>query len=364
MKIIYLGEYDSSEVTAAPIKVGKELFNYFSNLGLEVFYLPYFQDGRIFSRYQKLFGYKQEQDAVIRIGIIPLISFVFKFRPQIIHIITPALYYIILFPLKVFLRFKVISTLHSINRYVIPHLSDIRGYQKFRFLLIEKVVVNFSDLILVYSNRDKRYISKYYKVTQSKITVINNGIKIIDIRKDEFSINYPLKVVFVGNINRKEKGFNLLLNTLSKLDIPVFLSVFCNNKQNEFAQRSIRNVELVVNDPIKEQELRNKIIENDLFIVPSNYDSFSISLLEAMNTGIMVLASDRVGLIERFPSELNTLIVKNPNPDSLSKKIIDIIKLDKKDRKILSEKIRSFSLQFSWGKIANDYLEIYKKVSE
>ena len=187
MKILLLGEYDPAEIVPAPIKVGKELFKEFNKSGNTVYYMPYFQDGKIYSRYQKLFGHKRISENVHRTGIFPLISFVIKFRPEIVHIITPALYYIVLFPLRKILRFKIVSTLHSINHYVLPKLSDIYGYQRIRFLFIEKLLIKFSDSVFVYTERDKRYLTLYHKVSPLKLHIVNNGINLFDIRKTDFS---------------------------------------------------------------------------------------------------------------------------------------------------------------------------------
>ena len=46
MKILLLGEYDINEIAPAPIKVGKELFNTFTQKAFNVVYLAYFQDGK------------------------------------------------------------------------------------------------------------------------------------------------------------------------------------------------------------------------------------------------------------------------------------------------------------------------------
>ncbi len=151
MKILFLGEYNSDEIIAAPIKVGKELFKEFKKAGHQIYYLPYYQDGTIYSRIQKFFGFEKITKNVYRTGIFPLIFFVIKFRPRIIHIITPGLYYIVLFPLRLFIKFKIISTIHSINRYVIPHFSKIKGYQRFRFLLIDRLLVKYSNVVFVYT---------------------------------------------------------------------------------------------------------------------------------------------------------------------------------------------------------------------
>jgi len=362
LKILFLSEFDPGEIVPAPIKVGKELFNAFTKRGLNVVYLPYFQDGKIYSRFQKLFGFQKITYKVYRTGIFPLVAFVIRFRPQVIHIITPALYYIVLFPLRLFFRLKIVVTLHSINRYVIPHLSKITGYQKFRFLLIDYLLIKYSDCVFVYSQRDKRYISMYYKIKPDKVKVVNNGFNEVNVRKEDFSIHLPLKVAFVGNIKRKEKAFDFLINALSLLNLPVKLSIFSHDKQVKMRDNEPINVDLQFHDPLSELKFRKELVSNDIFILPSKYESFSISLLEAMSTGILFLASNRVGLTERFHEEMTGLIFRKNNTEQLRERINYFLDLNNEQRNQLSLKIINFTKNYSWDKIADNYNRIYKEI--
>jgi len=362
MRILFLGEYNSSEIVPAPIKVGKELFKEFNKSGNVVYYLPYFQDGKIYSRIRKLFGFEKMAEKIYRTGILPLIFFVIKFRPQIIHIITPGLYYIVLFPLRVFFKFKIVSTLHSINHYVLPKLSDIYGYQRIRFLCIEKLLIKFSDSVFVYTERDKRYLTMYHKTPALKLRVVNNGINLSDIEKTDFSSETPLKVAFVGNIKRREKAFEFLINTLSKLKFPVTLSMFSFNMQTEKIKSSSSNIIIKTYEPLDEINFRQELIKNDLYIITSVYESFSISLLEAMNSRMIFLASSRVGLTERFGEELRCLIFKNNNQQDLLNHIEYIHTLDDRAKRDLSSKIREFTRNYTWSAIAEEYCKTYNEI--
>jgi glycosyltransferase involved in cell wall biosynthesis len=362
MKILFLGEYDSSEITLAPIKVGKELYNELKKQSNQIFYLPYFQDGNKYSRIQKLFGFQKIDNGIFRTGIFPLLSFAVKFRPQIIHINTPGLYYMILFPLKKLLRFKIASTLHSINCYVFQYLSDIKGYQKYRFLLIEKLLVKYSDNIFVYSERDKRYVSRYYSTPLLKIKLVSNGIKSSNVKKDNFNYDLPLKVAFVGNVKRKEKSFDLMFDALSTINYPVKLSVFNHDFQEKITDYSSKNIELQFYDPLDKMELRRELVKNDLFIVPSVYESFSISLLEAMGTGIIFLASSRVGLTEKFNPQLKNLVFQKRNTKDLIDRINFYLKMDNVQKLSLSSEIINFAKNFYWEDIGKEYLKTYNDI--
>ena len=362
MKILFLGEYFPSEIVPAPIKVGKELLKEFRKTGHQIYYLPYYQDGKIYSRVQKLFGFEKITDRVYRVGIFPLILFVTKFRPEIIHIITPALYYIVLFPFRKILGFKIVSTLHSINHYVLPKLSDIYGYQRIRFLFIEKLLIKFSDFVFVYTERDKRYLTIYHKILPLKLSVMNNGINLSDITKTDFSLGTTLKIAFVGNIKRREKAFEFLINALAKLKFPVTLSIFSFNSQSEKIESPSFNIIIRTYEPLDEINFRQELIKNDLYIISSVYESFSISLLEAMNAGMIFLASSRVGLTERFGEKLRHLVFKSNNQQDLLNHIELVCKMDEEAKRDLSFQVKEFTKNYVWASIAEEYYKIYNEV--
>ena len=361
MKILLLGEYDAGEIVVAPVKVGKELFNNFKSFNHQVYYLPYFQDGNIYSNWQKLFGFQNINDGIFRTGVFHLLKFVIRFKPDIVHINTPGLYYMILFLLRKILRTKIVSTLHSINRYVLFNFSDIKGYQKYRFLFIEWLIVKCSDFVFVYSERDKRFICRYYNVSRSKVKIVCNGVKNLSIKKEYSAFQSILKVAFVGDVNRKEKGFNLMFNVLSQIQLPVQLSIYNFSTQSDTTKFISKNIKIKIFKPLDEVLFRNELTKNDLIIQPSIIDSFPLSLLEAMNAGLIFIISDRIGIAELIKSEFNDLIFSSRNQEMLVKAIKYVSDLNTEQKQILSKRISEFSKSFSWEKTSLKYLNAYKE---
>ena len=362
MKILFLGDYEDTKIVPAPIKVGRELFNELKKQSNQIYYLPYFQDGNIYSRIQKLFGFEKVTSKVYRTGIFPLVAFVLKFRPQVIHIITPGLYYMVLFPLRFFFRIKIMVTLHAINRYVIPHYSNIRGYQKLRFLLIDYLLIKFADCVFVYSKRDKRYVCRYYNISRAKVEVVSNGMKNLNIKKEDYSTQSFLRVAFVGDVNQKEKDFSLLFNALSQIHLPVKLSIYSFKAQSDTSKFFSNSIKLKIFNPLGEEELRHELVKNDLFIQSSLIDSFPLSLLEAMNAGLIFLISDRIGFAELIQSEFEDLIFPRRNTEMLIAKLNYVLDLNLQQKKLLSNGIRDFSQSFSWDNISKEYIIIYNNV--
>ncbi|HKI79981.1 MAG TPA: hypothetical protein VKA26_15670, partial [Ignavibacteriaceae bacterium] len=95
MKILFTGEYSNLPGDPAPLFVSRTLYDAINKSGNETFYLAYFQDGKKYSRWQKLFGKEviDKSKNIYRLGIFPYIFIVSKINPDIINLINIQLFY-------------------------------------------------------------------------------------------------------------------------------------------------------------------------------------------------------------------------------------------------------------------------------
>ena len=357
MKIIFLGAFSDADITKAPIKVGRELFNNFVLMGMDAVYLCYYDDGSKYSRIQKLIGFEKVKERIFRSGIFPLILFVFKNKPDVIQIINADAFYLPILFLKPLLKFKIAYLSHSIISYSVKNYLQINCYHKIRFRIIEQMVLKHADILEVLSKVEARFLTKFLKAKKEKIKIVDNGINHLGMKKEYIDKSEEIKIIFVGSINRKEKSFDFLLRALSELKNEIKLNVFSFETQAKSNLEIPENVKLIIGEPLKEADLRKEFCNSDLLIVSSSHESFGLSLLEGMDTGILFISTDRVGLTERFPGSLKRFVIPYGNTEKLKDKIIELHYLDDAEKNELSESIRNFSSQFSWDKIAHSYLK-------
>lgn len=362
MKIIFVGAYSTAKVVLAPIKVGRELFKNISSEDINSVFLCYFDDGKKYTRIQKLFGFEKVCDRVYRCGIFPFILFTIKFRPDLIQIVTPDAYYLLLFLFKSILKFKVAYLSHSIISYNLKNFLQINCYQKSRFYLIEKIAYKYSDLLQLLSKKETKFATGYFKVKTNKIKIVDNGINNIGFRKEYRESSAVLKIICIGSLKRKEKAFEFLFDALSKINNQVKLSLFDYEEQNHDELNLPANVEIFFGNPLPEDILREEFCKNDLFIVPSKYEPYSLSLLEAMDTGILFISTNRVGLTERFPESFNNFLVPYGNTEKFKDKIIELYNLDIVVKNKITEEIREFTKEFTWEKISDQYIKLYAEL--
>jgi glycosyltransferase involved in cell wall biosynthesis len=99
----------------------------------------------------------------------------------------------------------------------------------------------------------------------------------------------------------------------------------------------------------------------DVCVFPSIYEAFGIVLLEAMACGKPVVASN-VGGIPFVVEEGKTgLLFESGNVEDLADKIVTILK-DEELREKMGEAGRERAKEFTWDKIAERTVEVYKEI--
>ena len=357
MKILYTGDYSKAPLTKAPLFVSRTLFLQLEDMGKDVIYLTYFQNGKKYDRLQKLFGFEviDKERRIYRSGIFPYIFFIIKFKPDIIHLINFQLFYIVLFPLKKYIGAKLVYTAHGIRIYEAKHFLNIPNRRRMRILINEFLIMKFSDIIFVLSNLTGRFIRRYYNLQDIKIRTVPNGVNIPNEQKKYHEqIMTTLNAYCIGDINRSEKGYGFLFNVLKCTDTKIDITAFSTQVNYK--------LDIRIEEPVPNEILRKRIINYYLFITTSIYEPFSLALLEAMSCGLLFIASDRVGLVERFDEKLKKLVYKHNDENSFLEKINYISSLKYSDVLTLSSHIRNFAKNYSIENVCKLYLENYKKI--
>lgn len=98
----------------------------------------------------------------------------------------------------------------------------------------------------------------------------------------------------------------------------------------------------------------------DIFILPSVMEGMSSVVLQAMASGLPIVASRVKGFEEVVEENINGLFAEYNNPNQFAEAIEKLIKSPELREKMSKQSIEK-SKQFSWENIAKKYLEFYKK---
>lgn len=142
---------------------------------------------------------------------------------------------------------------------------------------------------------------------------------LIDSVADLLKLNQSWKLKIIGEGNQEKEILKKIKDT--KIEKYVELKRFTNNIQEEYMNASV-------------------------YICASRYESFGLTILEAMECGLSIVTFDTSGPAELVVDEENGFIVHKGNTQELRiavKKLMDDIELRKKMGKISGEKARQYS---------------------
>lgn len=226
---------------------------------------------------------------------------------------------------------------------------------------ISKNLMNYADDVITISESVAQQIRNYYNFYELKI--INNGVDTKKFYPSEKQRNYML---YVGRLGHGKGIFDLLdafkmLN--NKTDTKLLIAG--KGELEEKIRSKIRNeaIENVVMLGHVEQEDLVEIYQNaKLFVFPSHYEGLPTAILEAMASGIPIVASDVSGCRDLIKNEYNGVLVPVEDPVKLYESVYQLLK-DRTFAEYLGKNARlSAEKEYSWDILAKKVEIEYKNI--
>jgi len=273
----------------------------------------------------------------------------------------------------------LIITLHGFHPDYLAFMKNISPLEEMRLMPYFKAIaqrsLEIADAIIALTPHEKNVLQSFYHVPQEKIAIIPNGINLQHFagipKKAEFKQKFNLKkniVLFVGAI-RKEKGLLDLLHAIPSVlkEFPQ-TSLVLIGKDWGFKKSLQREGKLLGIDSslhflgsVKTSLLREALGSCDVFVNPSAYESFGISLLEAMASGKPTVATNVGGIPYIVRNGKTGIIVKHGDPEGLAEAIKELLS-NSELRKQMGEKGLQLAKRYDWEKIVSQIEQLYEKV--
>lgn len=231
-------------------------------------------------------------------------------------------------------------------------------------LLLEKILLTkipYSAQITV--SRDFLLIPNVNK----KVFYVPNGINVKPfdlIKVKKFKVK---TLLFVGRLHAQKNIYSLIysFSSLVKMNSTLRLLIVGDGPERSGIARLIKSLNLEKKIIIKGTLYGNDLIKvyksSHIFILPSIYEGFPLSLLEAWSAKLPVIVSETGDCKYLVINKVNGFLIKNPNKESIIASINKALK--SKNLQDLGENGYELTkANYSWEKSTNRTLDIYKSL--
>lgn len=267
-----------------------------------------------------------------------------------------------------------VVTHHYAKKYNIPYIIHAHGsmlpnFHRQRLKKIfdlffgYKILKDASKVIALTKLETKQY--KKMGVDENKIVIVPNGIDLSEYKnlpkKGEFRSKYKIKInektiLYLGRIH-KIKGIDLLVKAFSDLinEFDDVRLVIAGPDDGYLSTLKVQIEDLGIQDkilftgPLYGMDKLKAYVDSDVYVLPSIYEIFGITVLEACACGMPVIVTDRCGIADIVDRRMG-YVVKYDKLE-LRDAIIKVLSNEELKRKLGEEGRRLVREEYGWDKV-------------
>lgn len=208
-------------------------------------------------------------------------------------------------------------------------------------------------------------------VSKKRIKIIPNWVDLKKFKRrkvdkgkilEKYNLKKMKTLLYVGRVH-ESKGLQYVIDAIKDIDVNLIIigrgTVFGEELMHKINKLGLsKRVKLL--GTVNDKKLLEAYALADVFVLFSEWEGFGIVALEAMASGLPVVASDRGALPSLITNKKNGLIVEFPNVKELETQIRLIIK-DKELTDDIKKNGRDFVEKFGYSKIAKEYEGLYER---
>lgn len=244
-------------------------------------------------------------------------------------------------------------------------------------LLLEKIIFKKKcyKQITCISEQCKEEIIHHYQLPPDDIEVIYNGVD-INIFSPQNKTRYrdtvrakygivpdEVLLLFVGS-GFKRKGLKHVIDALSLVDKSQTVKLLIVGKGNVREHQRLAKEKGILDNLIFTgvcKHIHEIYAGGDIFVFPSEYDAFGTACLEAMASGLPVIASKTSGVSEIITHNKDGFVINHPIDATEIKNYIHVL-LEKEKREQIGTAARQKAEMYSFDANIEKTLAIYQKV--
>ena len=227
----------------------------------------------------------------------------------------------------------------------------------------------------------KELIRKYYNFNGNNIEVIPPGVNIHIYRplrkgEKEMPLNVPKRYIFTISRIDANKGHDYLLYAFDIVrkkikDVhlvigggspkPKRVEIEVKAKMKEIIARYGMKDRVHIIGYVPDKLMAPYYRQAEIFVLPSKFEPFGMTALEARACGTPVIASNLGGIRENFSSGKDGILVDPSKKEEFADAMVKLLKVKTLAKKIGETGRQTVVEKFSWEAIARRTLQFYKK---
>lgn len=248
--------------------------------------------------------------------------------------------------------------------------------------LIKKHLLKKVHKIIAISRHNKKILAQLYPQQKAKIAVIHNGIDTVwwqsqllrftdeerkKIKEEAFQAKENTLIVITVAELHERKGQKYLLQAIPEIvkKFPNVKFIFIGggpNRENLENLAKKLHIENHVEFLGKQKEIPKFLKSSDIFCLPSCREAFGLVNLEAMITGLPVIATRTGGIPEVIIDNKTGLLVESENSRELSRTLEKLIADPQLRNRLADAGQKRLLKNFTAIKMAQEYEKIYASI--
>ncbi len=234
------------------------------------------------------------------------------------------------------------------------------------FVLYKKYILGFvlrrGNRVIVFSEEQKQLVVERYGVAEALVRIIPNGVgEEYFNRTSAHDDTAMLQLLYVGRLTVQKRVDRLLLTMKHLTDIAELTIVGDGEDRKKLQQlaadKGLKNVTFAGRK--NPEEVRAYHRTSDVFITTSDKEGMPLSVLEAHAAGLVVVASDVMGLRELVQDA--GVLVSPQTPEAFAE-AVKRLHNDRDELVRLKKKSVQHAEQFTWKKVADSCMTLYEEL--
>jgi glycosyltransferase involved in cell wall biosynthesis len=241
-----------------------------------------------------------------------------------------------------------------------PHYHET-GHTHLRRLLhvpykhFGKMIFKEADTIICVSRYERDLVTGSFELIRKKVVVIPNGVDLKQFENLKKSRKGGRKILYVGRLE-KYKGVQYLLNIIPRLDDNVSLEIVGQGPYKDTLLRLSKKLgilnQVTLLQDLPRDELLQKYVDADLFVLLSQHEAYGISVAEALCAKTPCIVA-RTSALQEWVDWKNCFGIDFP---------IDLDKLANLAKQVIGRSVETPKVA-DWDTVTKKVIDVYESIA-